>query len=50
MNSTIFDGVKIGKFNIISGGALITKPSKDGDVFVQQRTKLFPKKSFSIDF
>ena len=50
VNATIFDGVKVGKFNIISGGALISKSSNDGDVFVQPRTKLFPKKSVKMEF
>jgi len=43
VNATIRDDISIGESCVIGAGALIMKPTKDGEVYVAQRTKPFKR-------
>lgn len=48
VNATLRDGITIGEYNIIGANALIMKNTSDNDVYVPEKTKLFPKRSDQI--
>ena len=50
VNATLRDGIEIGEANVIGAGAIIMRATQDGEVYVPQRTKLFPKKSDELGF
>ena len=45
MNATIAHGVTIGEKNIIGAGALITKSTREGSVYVRENSKALPMDS-----
>ncbi len=45
VNSTLSDNIEIGESNIIGAGSIIMKSTLQSQVFVPERTKLFPKPS-----
>ena len=50
VNSTFHDSLHIEDSCLIGAGSLITKSTKEGEVYIQERTKLFPRKSYQIKF
>ena len=50
VNATLRDGIEIGEANVIGAGAIIMHSTEDREVYVPQRTKLFPKKSDELGF
>ena len=50
VNATLRDGITIGKSNVIGAGSIIMKSTRDLEVYVPERTKVFPKTSEQINF
>jgi sugar O-acyltransferase (sialic acid O-acetyltransferase NeuD family) len=50
VNSTLHDGITLGKENLIGAGAIISKDTKDQEVYVPNSTKVFPKTSDQLEF
>lgn len=48
VNATIRDGITIEKENIIGAGALILKNTKEKEVYVAEKTKVFPRSSDKV--
>jgi sugar O-acyltransferase (sialic acid O-acetyltransferase NeuD family) len=49
VNATLHNNVTIAEENIVAAGAIITKNTNDGDVWLPERSKLFQKKSNEIE-
>lgn len=50
VNSTLHDSLSIGPENLIGAGAIITRDTRDREVFVPSGTKAFPKTSNQLEF
>jgi sugar O-acyltransferase (sialic acid O-acetyltransferase NeuD family) len=50
VNSTLRDAISIGESNVIGAGAIIMRDTQDHEVYVPERTKVFPRRSDEIDF
>lgn len=50
VNSTFHDGLTIGSRNLIGAGAIISRNTKDAEVYVPAATKVFPKSSDELEF
>ncbi len=50
VNATLHDGLNIGDFCLIGAGAVISKDTKEREVYVPVSTKPFPKTSDQIGF
>jgi sugar O-acyltransferase (sialic acid O-acetyltransferase NeuD family) len=48
VNATIRDDISIGQSCVIGAGALIMKSTKDGEVYIGERTPVFPRPSDKI--
>lgn len=49
VNATLRDSITVGKLNVIGAGALIMRSTQDHEVYVPERTKVFPKTSDQIN-
>ncbi|HTH57355.1 MAG TPA: acetyltransferase [Cyclobacteriaceae bacterium] len=49
VNATLHNGVRIAKNNVIGAGAVISKSTRESEVYLPQRSSLFTKKSDEIN-